>query len=78
MARAASRAEPAEDAPPVDPHAVERAYRRERAKRRARVERARERRRAAIRFFAFLLGLVALSVFLVVTIWNQIQRLFGL
>ena len=78
MARPAEDLRAPEDAPPLDPHAVERAYRLERAKRRARVNRVRERRLAAIRFFAVLLALVGLSVFLLLTIWQQVERLFGL
>ncbi|HSL64921.1 MAG TPA: hypothetical protein VK874_09715 [Gaiellaceae bacterium] len=64
--------------PPVDPFAVQRAYRLERAKRRARVERARERRLAAVRFASVLLLLVTLAALLVITVWNQIEALFGL
>lgn len=86
MSRRASRlppmAQPARtprsDAPPVDPAAVQRAYRLERAKRRARVERARERRLAAFRFASALLLLVTLAALLVITVWNQIEALFGL
>lgn len=66
------------EAPPLDPLAVERAYRLERAKRRARVERDRARRRAGLRFMVVLLVLLALAVFLGATAWQQIQRLFGL
>jgi hypothetical protein len=77
MAQAARR-QHAREAPPVDPHAIDRAYRLERAKRRARVERQRARRRAAIRFFVTLVFLLALSVALVVVVWRQVQSLFGL
>jgi hypothetical protein len=65
-------------APPLDPAAVERAYRLERAKRRARGERDRALRRARIRFVGVLLALLALAAGLGVTAWQQIQRLFGL
>ena len=64
--------------PPLDPLAVQRAYRAERAKRRARLDRQRARRRAAVRFFVTLALLLGLSVFLALTVWQQIQRLFGL
>src|SRR3989337_1822721 len=76
-----SMAEPAtrspagdEDAPPsdpipFDPVAVDRAYLQERARRRARFERSRARRRAGLRFWLVLLGLVAVSVLLTLTIW---------
>ena len=77
MAQAARR-QHAHEPPPVDPTAIDRAYRLERAKRRARVERQRARRRAAIRFFVTLIFLLALSVALVVVVWRQIQSLFGL
>lgn len=73
-----ARRRSADDAPPIDPGAIDRAYRLERAKRRARIERTRARRRAAVRFFGVLALLIALSVFLTLTIWQQIQRLFGL
>lgn len=64
--------------PPVDPTAVQRAYRMERAKRRARVERSRERKLAAFRFVSVLLFLVAVAALLVLTVWNQVENLFGL
>ena len=67
-----ARTQQSEAPPPVDPTAVRRAYRLERAKRRARVERAYERRLAAFRFVSVL------SALLVLTIWNQVERLFGL
>jgi hypothetical protein len=76
MAQAARRQ--AHEPPPVDPHAIDRAYRLERAKRRARLERQRARRHAAIRFFVTIVLLLALSVALVVVVWRQVQSLFGL
>jgi hypothetical protein len=63
---------------PVDPHAVRRAYRRQRLLRRARRDRIRERRLAALRFVLFLCLLLALSLFLTLTAWREVQRLFGL
>ena len=77
MAQAARR-QHAQQPPPVDPSAIERAYRLERAKRRARLERQRARRRAGIRFFVSLVLLLALSVALVVVVWRQVGELFGL
>ena len=77
MAEAARRSD-APDEPPLDPSAVERAYRLERAKRRARLERKRERRLAALRFFTVLVALLAFGVFLTLTVWQQVERLFGL
>jgi hypothetical protein len=64
--------------PPVDPNAIRRAYRLERAKRRRRDERARAKRMAGIRFATVLLFLLVLSVLLSLTIWEEIERLFGL
>jgi fatty acid desaturase len=78
MAEAAREDRPAAEPAPFDPHAVQRAYRLERARRRARDERTRARRLAAVRFAVFLLALLALSVFLGLTVWEEIQRLFGL
>ncbi len=75
-------AEPAkthvEEAPLYDPRAVELEYRRRQARRRALEQRSRARRNANIRFWFVVVLLLALSVFLSVTIWREIQRLFGL
>ncbi len=70
--------EPADDELPIDPRAVGRAYRLERAKRRAREERLRERKIAALRFAAAVIVLLVLSLLLSLTVWQEIQRLFGL
>ena len=78
MAEPATRPAAGEDAPPFDPIAVDRAYLQERARRRARIERSRERRRASLRFWLVLLALLAASVLLSLTIWREIERLFGL
>lgn len=67
-----------DDTPPYDPIAVDRAYLQERARRRARLERSRARRHASVRFWLVLTVLLAVSVVLVVTIWREIERLFGL
>ncbi len=74
-------AEPAKTRPsdvPVDPAAVHREYRRQRARREARERRSRERRAANIRFWLIVLALLALSVYLSVEMWQQVQKLFGL
>jgi len=63
---------------PIDPIAVRRAYRRQRLLRRARRERIRQRRLAGLRFVLFLGLLLALSLFLTLTVWREVQRLFGL
>ena len=73
--------EPAPDEeapPPYDPIAIDRAYLQERARRRARLERTRARRRASARFWTVLVVLLAVSVVFIVTIWREIERLFGL
>jgi hypothetical protein len=67
-----------DEAPPIDPDAIEDAYRYHRARRRARVEHHRSLRRAGLRFWVVLLLLVVASVALVVTVWGQVQQLFGL
>lgn len=64
--------------PPLDAHAVERAYRAHRARRKARVERRREKRLAGVRFWLVLLVLVAASIALLVVIAQEVQRLFGI
>jgi hypothetical protein len=64
--------------PPYDPVAIDRAYLQERARRRARIERSQARRRASIRFWFVMLVLLAVSTVLIVTIWREIERLFGL
>jgi hypothetical protein len=63
---------------PVDPNAVQRAYRLERARRRARVKRRRQKRWAGVRFLLVLLSLLALSGYLFVTVLREVERLFGL
>jgi hypothetical protein len=78
MAQPARYDEDASESPPVDPLAIQRAYRRERARRRARKERMRERRLAGVRFLVVIAALLTLSSFLTLTIWQEIQRLFGL
>jgi hypothetical protein len=78
MAQPARRA-PEVDEPPVhDPAAIEREYRRHRARRRARIERKRATRLARLRFYAVLGALFLGCLVLAVTIWIEIQRLFGL
>ena len=50
----------------------------QRAKRQARIEHERERRRARHRFAALMVALVLFTLFLALTIWEQIETLFGL
>jgi hypothetical protein len=78
MAEPATDSRAGDGAPPFDPVAVDRAYLQERARRRARIERSRAKRRAALRFWLVLLGLIAVSVLLTLTIWREVERLFGL
>jgi hypothetical protein len=69
---------PTDDVPIADPEAIRRAYRLERAKRRTRLERTHAKRLAGFRFAASIVILLVLSAVLTVTIWHQVQRLFGL
>ena len=78
MAEPARHSRAGDDAPLFDPIAVDRAYLQERARRRARIERSRAKRRAALRFWLVLVGLIAVSVLLTLTIWREVGRLFGL
>jgi hypothetical protein len=66
------------DAPPVDPLAVEDAYRVARARRRAREQHERATKYAGIRFWVVTLTLLAAAVFLAITFWREVQQLFGL
>ena len=69
---------PAPEAPPIDPGAIHREYRRQRARRQHRERRTRERRAANIRFWLIVLALLALSIYLGIAMWHQVQKLFGL
>jgi hypothetical protein len=64
--------------PPLDPVAVPRNLARARAKRRARIEHDLERKRARVRFYALLGGLVFVALFVSLSIWQKIETLFGL
>jgi len=79
MAQPARRrvVEPAEESP-VDPEAIDRAYHYHRARRNARVRRKREKAHARMRFFLTFAVLAGLSVFLLLTIWHEVQKVFGL
>ena len=78
MAQPARRYERPGSAPPLDPTAVARAYRLERAKRHVRVQRQREQRLAHLRFWLVLVVLTSALAFLSLTVWNEIEQLFGL
>ena len=79
MAQPARRhvAAPPEESP-VDPEAIDRAYHYHRARRNARVRRKREKAHARLRFFLTFAVLAGLAVFLLLTIWHQVQKVFGL
>lgn len=67
------------DAPPVDTSdAIRAAYRFHRTKRRLRVERRRANKLAGLRFAVTLALLVFVFVVLSLTVWAEVQRLFGL
>ena len=78
MAEPAQHPRPRADAPPVDPLAIDRAYRFYRAKRYAKVEQRRANRMAHWRFWVFLGLLLLACLVLAVTVWGEISRLFGL
>jgi hypothetical protein len=78
MAQPARRVAPPADPLPVDPSAVNQAYRLHRARRRAKQRHRREAAAARLRFYVMVLTLVALTIVFVVFTWREIQRLFGL
>jgi hypothetical protein len=78
MARQAQRVVTSTEEPPVDPTAIDRAYRLHRARRRAQLERRRERSRARLRFLVATLVLAALALALLLVLWREIQSVFGL
>ncbi|MGH3030368.1 MAG: hypothetical protein ACRDNE_06315 [Gaiellaceae bacterium] len=63
---------------PTDPPAYRSALRQARARRRARIEHQREVKRARLRFLLLLLGLVFLTIFIGLSIWEKIEALFGI
>lgn len=82
MARLASTtapiAPPEEEEPPIDPEAVERAYRFHRARRAAKAKRHRERRWAGVRFWFVLALVVAVTAVVAAYTLGEIERVFGL
>lgn len=75
----AHRARIEQIAPPIDdPFAVHREFRRHRRKRLARLEQRLEVKRAKRRFWILVGALFMLALFLGVTIWEQIQSVFGI
>jgi hypothetical protein len=78
MAEPVQRRRPRAEAPPLDPTAVQRAYRFYRAKRYAVLEHRRATRIAHARFWAFLVLLVLACLVVGVTVWDEVTKLFGL
>ncbi|MFL5951852.1 MAG: hypothetical protein ACJ74M_09640 [Gaiellaceae bacterium] len=64
--------------PPVDPEAIDRAYHYHRARRNAKLRRKQESARARLRFTVALVVLFGLAIFLMLTIWHEVQHVFGL
>ena len=67
-----------DDAPSLDPAAVERADRRERARRHARSRRQNAARSSNARFWVVMAVLIFLTVVFALTAWREIQTTFGL
>jgi hypothetical protein len=67
-----------DDVPVVDHEAVRDTMLLHRARRKARTAHRKRMRRAGIRFWLVTFVLLVASVVLSVTIWHEIQRLFGL
>ncbi|HEX9381612.1 MAG TPA: hypothetical protein VF891_08935 [Gaiellaceae bacterium] len=78
MAQPARRVVAPSEDPPVDPEAIDRAYHYHRARRNARVRRKREKARARLRFVITFTVLAGLALFLMLTIWHEVQKVFGL
>jgi hypothetical protein len=78
MAQPARRVVAPPEAPPVDPGAIDRAYHYHRARRNARSRRRREKSQARLRFVLTFAILVGLALFLMLTIWQEVQKVFGL
>jgi hypothetical protein len=68
----------AEEEPPLDPEAVDRAYRLHRARRAARDRWHRERRWAGVRFWIVLVLVLVVTVLLAARTLGEIERVFGL
>jgi hypothetical protein len=67
-----------DDAPSLDPAAIERAYRRERARRRARHERRTQAQSSNARFWVVIAVLLFLTVVISLTVWHEVQTTFGI
>jgi hypothetical protein len=67
-----------EDVPVVDHEQVQQAVRLHRARRKARIAHRKRTKRAGMRFWFVLVTLLVASAVLSVTVWHEIQHLFGL
>jgi len=63
---------------PINSHAIDRAYHYHRARRNARLRHQREKAHARVRFFITFALLAGLALFLLLTIWHEVQKVFGL
>ncbi len=70
--------DPPDEVPVLDPKVVARNYRMARLKRRHRLERTMRSRHAGVRFWAIIALLLALSVYVGVIVWDQVEHVFGL
>jgi hypothetical protein len=66
-----------DQAPPIDPDAVDDAYRRAQAVRRARIEHRRRAKHAGVRFWTSLCLLIALTAAIAYGVWRVLQQLLG-
>jgi hypothetical protein len=76
-----AKAEPTalqEEDPPLDPDAVQRAYRLHRQRRLARERRQREQRWASVRFWVVLTLVLVAAIVLAARTLGEIERVFGL
>ena len=78
VAKVETRTSPEEEAPPIDPGAVDRAYRLHRARRAARQRWHREKRWAGLRFWLVLALALVAAVLLAARTLGEIERIFGL
>jgi len=78
MAQPARRVAAPPEEPTVDPEAIDRAYHYHRARRNARLRRKREKTHAQLRFMFTFAVLAGLALFLLLTIWHEVQKVFGL
>ena len=78
VAKVETRTSPDEETPPIDPGAVDRAYRLHRARRAARQRWHREKRWAGVRFWLVLAFALVGAFLLAARTLGEIERIFGL